>query len=214
MKALTGIVALGLSLSCHCGIAQTWEELFAQKQTQKKYLVLQIGALEIQSKLLSEAADISRVGLQTIGNWKGLEKELHGTFFDSRRRTGPLTRQSLEELTDSRLLPAALLEMLETSLNYGESASMDPVFLSWSENIHRQMKTRCLNLSGELALILSDGLEMGDGERANRLDSVATELAEIRAALLRVQVLSTHRLGMEAEKARLERTLVDWSYEE
>ena len=210
MKGLVVVVVLGLMSCGHSGIAQTWKELFRQKDTQREYLILQIGALEIQSKLLSDAADISRMGLSAIGDWKGLEKELHGIFFDAKRQTGPLARQSLETLRDSRLLPADLLQRVETSWEYWEAASLDSGFLGWSEQIHRQMKIRSLNLSDELDLILGSELEMGDGERAKRLDLVTAELCRISTVLFRVQVLSTHRLGMNADKVRLGETLENW----
>lgn len=69
--------------------AQTFSEWFAQKSTQKKYLLLQIEALQQYGSYIRQGYQISQHGLSSIGAWMKSEFELHGAHYSSLRTVDP-----------------------------------------------------------------------------------------------------------------------------
>jgi hypothetical protein len=211
MKGLKSILISWLIFSlssCFQGvIAQTWEEFFKQKETQREYLIIQIGALEVQSKLLSESASIFRLGLGAIGDWKELEKDIHATFFDSHKSLGPLSVAQIDRLMDSGLTPDHLLRKIESSRLTWLGVSVDEGFEDWIGRIHQTMKSRCLWLSDEFGLVLGNQLEMEDSNRAKLIAGLGYELTLIQKDLMRFQVLATHRVRMNQQRAKWEKDL-------
>lgn len=193
-------------LSCFQGaMAQTWEEFFKQKETQREYLIIQIAALEVQSKLLSESASIFKFGLNAIRNWKDLENEIHASFFDSHRRLGPLSAAQYDRLLDSGLSPDHLLRKIESSRLKWLRVSVDEGFQDWIGRIHQTMKSQCLRLSDELELVMGNQLEMEDADRAMLIAGIGDELTLIQKDLMRFQGLATHRVRMNQQKAKWEK---------
>src|SRR5674476_818487 len=69
--------------------AQTWDEWFAQKQTQKKYLLQQIAALQTYISTAEKGYKIASDGIHTISNIKNGELNLHSLFFNSLKTVNP-----------------------------------------------------------------------------------------------------------------------------
>src|SRR4051812_7118892 len=63
--------------------AQTFDEWFKQKKTQKKYLLQQIAALQVYSGYLQKGYEIAEQGLTVIGNIKKGDFNLHSSFIGS-----------------------------------------------------------------------------------------------------------------------------------
>lgn len=182
--------------------AQTWEEFFRQKETQRNYLILQIGALKIQSTLLEESASIFRMGLDAIGSWKELEKEIHTVYFDSFKKLGPVSRAEYERSIGSLLIPESLLSRIESSRIYWQGKSLDGDFMKMNSTIHDGLRQRCLGISDVLRLILGTELEVEDADRARLIADAGTELRAIQKDLMRLQVLSAHRIQMNLQKVK------------
>lgn len=187
--------------------AQTWDEFFRQKETQREYLILQIGALEIQSNLLAESASIFRFGLDAIGNWKDLEKEIHTVFFDSFKRLGPISRTEYDRTIGAEISPEVLLARIESSNRYWQGKALDPDFQSMNNAIHEGLRKRCLDTMAELKLILGNELELSDGDRAKRIAQIAKELKVIQSDLLRLHIWSGHRVKMNQQKGKWQKDL-------
>ncbi|MFZ6013026.1 MAG: hypothetical protein ACOYXT_21970, partial [Bacteroidota bacterium] len=69
--------------------AQTWNEWFKQKKTQKKYLVKQIALLRVYLGYLKKGYEIADKGLTTIHNIKNGDFNLHRDFFGSLKNGNP-----------------------------------------------------------------------------------------------------------------------------
>lgn len=192
--------------SCFQGaMAQTWEKFFKQKETQREYLILQIGALKIQSRLLTESASIFRLGLGAISDWKELEKEIHASFFDSHKMLGLLSATQYDRLVDSGLSPDYLLRKIESSRLKWIGVSVDAGFQVGIGQIHTAMKSQCLKLSDELELVLGNQLEMEDSDRARLIAGIGEELTLIQKDLMRVQLLASDRVRMNQQKSKWEK---------
>lgn len=200
MKAMIlGILFFEIYLGFNTAAAQTWDELFRQKETQKEYLILQLGALKIQSGLLKEAGGIAQLGLNTISTWKDLEKGLHSDFFGSFKRLGPLSNQALEKLNDSGLHPELLRTRILKSKLYGPSVSQEALFLRWNSKIHLGMLRQCDFFLAELTLILGKDLQMEDADRASFIEKLSEDLMELHRDLGQVQKEVQFRLAHQRQ---------------
>lgn len=211
MKQFKLMTVLVLMIILNTGVleckAQTWDELFRQKEIQREYLILQIGALEIQSKLLTESASIFQFGLDAIGNWKGLEKHIHTVFFDSFKKLGPISRAEYQRSIGLELSPELLLARIVSSNSHWQGESLDLDFLEMNRAIHEGLRRRCLGTMEELMLILENELELKDDDRAKLIAKAGSELNMIQKDLMRLQIWSAHRMQMNAQKAEWQKDL-------
>lgn len=208
MKAI--ICALALMLCAAHSHAQTWDEWFKQKKTQKKYLLQQIAALQVYLGYVKDGYGIARKGLNTISRIKDGDMKLHELFFSERRAVNPLVKQY------SRLEDIIVLQERIASLS-GElrgKAQANP-WLSISE---RKYVTEVLaSLLSDGAATLDDALnvatpgklEMTDDERIARIDllhqSTQDQYAFVQHFSGQLGILTTERARevREAKHMRL-----------
>src|SRR5438093_6658250 len=88
MKKLLIILILSTVVMKDCA-AQTFSEWFEQKETQKKYLIEQIAALQTYLGYVQKGYSIAQKGLTTISNIKNGEFNLHTDYFNSLRSVNP-----------------------------------------------------------------------------------------------------------------------------
>ncbi|MDB5122373.1 MAG: hypothetical protein JWP94_502 [Mucilaginibacter sp.] len=69
--------------------AQTFAEWFAQKSTQKKYLLQQIAALQVFSGYLKQGYQVATKGMSSISGSLKAENGLHTTYYARMKTTGP-----------------------------------------------------------------------------------------------------------------------------
>src|SRR5690606_37042983 len=81
-------------LSASSAHAQTWDEWFQQKKTQKKYLIKQVAALQIYLGYVKKGYEIARQGLNLIGDIKDGDFSLHKDYFESLKAVNPAIRNS------------------------------------------------------------------------------------------------------------------------
>ena len=78
MCSMKKIIAIALLLSFAESIsAQTFDEWFNQKATQRKYLIQQIAALEVYTGYVSDGYSIAKKGLNIIHDIKNGDFNLH-----------------------------------------------------------------------------------------------------------------------------------------
>ena len=79
------ILTVLVGICFHAANAQTWDEWFRQKKTQKKYLIQQIAALQVYLKYVKEGYDIAKKGLNVIGDIKQGKFDLDNSYLESLR---------------------------------------------------------------------------------------------------------------------------------
>src|SRR5260221_4860823 len=82
-------IILSLFVCIQAGHAQTYDEWFRQKKTQKKYLLQQIAALQVYIDYAKKGYDIASKGLNTIRDIKNGDFNLHRDFFGSLKQVNP-----------------------------------------------------------------------------------------------------------------------------
>src|SRR5690554_5363445 len=87
MKLIFCIILLFISISSQ---AQTWNEIFKQKKTQKKYLLQQIVAMKVYARYLKDGYKIASKGIYSIQSFTNCEFNLHDAFFRSLASVNPM----------------------------------------------------------------------------------------------------------------------------
>jgi hypothetical protein len=159
--------------------AQTFDEWFQQKKTQKKYLVDQIVALKVYAGYVKKGYNIVHGGLTTIENIKNGNFVLDQSFFDSKRNVNPALSNSIKV---ANILAYQAMIIRDFRRVY-QSAKADPEFTAdeilYLSRVYAGMLRQCDASLAELRDIIQSGaLEMTDDERMKRIDALHEDMAD------------------------------------
>jgi len=149
--------------------AQTWNEWFSQKKTQKKYLLQQIAALQMYMGYAKKGYDIVGSGLHTIRDISNGEFSLHNSFIASLKAVNPLVRKSTK-VADIIVMQ---IEISRAFKNTGKNSLLPVSSQLYIAEVKEKVIDECWNDLEELLLIVTSGrIEMSDNERIERLDRI------------------------------------------
>ena len=161
------------------GYAQTLDEWFNQKATQKKYLIQQIAALQVYIGYLQKGYSIARKGLNTIGNIKTKHFSLDKDFFASLRSINPKVRQ-YTKVADIISLNIRIVRQYKQAIkDSGQSEWFNSNELDYMNVVFEKLIEGCTALTDELFVVLApDKLQMSDDERISRIDRIYGDMQE------------------------------------
>lgn len=170
-KALFAFAIMTASASFFAGQcrAQTFAEWFAQKKTQKKYLLQQIAALQMYSGYLKQGYKIAKGGLGYISGSLKDEFTLHNTYYDKLKAASSVVKNN-PQVDDILIWQRDIL----TSANELEQVR----FLTASERqyigkVKQAVLADCDEQITSLQVLLTNGkLKLTDGERVSRLNDI------------------------------------------
>lgn len=149
--------------------AQTWNEVFKQKETQKKYLIQQIAAMKLYAGYLKKGYDIANKGINSIKDISKGEFDLHQSFFTSLKMVNPAIAGN------SKIAQVIAWQMTISKdlLALSSRTELPPSDKSYIRQVRLKVMKECEQDMEELLLVVTQGkLEMKDHERINRLDKV------------------------------------------
>ncbi|MCW3110563.1 MAG: hypothetical protein JWQ09_5069 [Segetibacter sp.] len=160
-------------ISFKVSTAQTFDEWFKQKKTQKKYLIEQVAAFKIYLGYVQKGYSIARKGLTTIGNIKKGDFNLHDDFFSSFKRVNP-TIKNYSKVADIIAFQVKIIRTYKSTYKYVQPVSLySPSEIDF---IYRVFTNLINNSSDDLneliAVITANELEMKDDERLKRIDAI------------------------------------------
>lgn len=199
MKILIGILLLCFSMSSQ---AQTWDEIFRQKKTQKKYLLKQIVALKVYAGHLKDGYKIASKGIHSIEFFTNGEFKLHDAFFNSLKVVSPfiVNNGKVEDILDwQKEIKKGFLTLSKLAI-YGQNKD-------YFEDVKDKTLKECEADLEELFQLISSGeLEMSDDERLKRLEKIHYRMKEkyqfTHAFIAQAKVLETQ---IELEKRSIQR---------
>jgi len=159
--------------------AQTFEEWFQQKKTQKKYLLQQIAALQVYIGYAQKCYKIAKEGLNTIGGFTKGEFNLHTDYFNSLKSVNPVIKRyaKVEEIIALQLKIVQNYNRTYWRLNRNDMFSGDE--LMYIGRVFNRLLDDCEKTLDELLTITTDGkLEMKDGERIERIDKLYMDMQD------------------------------------
>lgn len=166
MKA---VLILLFSVMAIVANAQTWNEIFKQKETQKKYLLQQIAAMKMYAGFLKKGYTIANTGITSIKNLSKGEFNLHQSFFTSLKMVNPAIagNPKIAQVIAWQLSISKDLLVL-SSRTKGLSSDK-----SYIREVRLKVMKECEQDMEELLLVITSGeLDMKDDERMIRLNKI------------------------------------------
>lgn len=173
---LTAIVSLVVFVTTVPVRAQTINEWFKQKKTQKAYLIQQIAALKVYLEYLKDGYDIVKKGMTLVGDIKEGNLNSHKEYFGSLSNVNRVVSSSPQasRIVYLQTLTVRIINQLKRRLDNPELTDAERSYL---ENVCSNVLTLTHNNAEELENVLTDGkLEMKDDERIARLDHLYKEV--------------------------------------
>lgn len=166
MKALLIIL---LTVMTTVTRAQTWNEVFKQKETQKKYLIQQIAAMKLYAGYLKKGYEIANKGITSIKSISKGEFSLHQSYFTSLKMVNPAIARN-GKIAQVIAWQLAISKGLHTLSSRDELSASDR---SYIRQVKLKVLKECEQDIEELLLVMTSGeLEMKDDERIKRIDKV------------------------------------------
>jgi hypothetical protein len=180
MKKLMAIT-FGLCLWMSCVQAQTWNEWFRQKKTQKKYLIQQIAALKVYLKYLKEGYDVAKKGLGMIGDIKDGNFNDHSTYFASLSLVNPSIKQSGKIALIAHMQQQIMSEFNKLDKECRENEYLTDDELEYVRDVYSNMLVKCEESISELNTIITDhSSQLKDDERIERIDLIYEDMSDKR----------------------------------
>lgn len=175
------ILITGMILST-AAPAQTWNEWFKQKKTQKKYLVKQIALLRLYLGYLKKGYEIADKGLTTIQNIKNGDFNLHRDFFGSLKNVNPHIANSAK-IADIIAFQVYIIQDMKRVNNFcGDNEHFTPEEIRYVAAVYSNMLFLCdASISELLMIIRSNETEMKDDERLKRIDTLYDDMLDKHA---------------------------------
>lgn len=159
--------------------AQTFEEWFQQKKTQKKYLVQQIAALQVYIGYAKKGYKIAQEGLTTIGGFTRGELDLHTDFFNALSTVHPEIRQSPMATAIVSLQRQIVREYNKTYPALRKSKAFTDDEMDYMEGVYKRLLEDCdRNLDELKDLVTDDKLQMKDDERLGRIERLYLDMQD------------------------------------
>lgn len=151
--------------------AQTFDEWFRQKKTQRKYLLQQIAALQVYIGYARKGYDIASQGLGMVGKLSGSELSLHNGYFLSLRTVNPFIKRHPKVARILALLQSTLRIYTGLKADLLQMKTFTPEELLYTERVYNRLFRDVEQLTSELTVIISDGvMQLSDDERTRRID--------------------------------------------
>ncbi len=184
--------------------AQTWQEWFQQKKTQKLYLIQQIAALKVYLGYARKGYDIANKGITTVRNIKKGDFDLHRTFLEALKLVNPKIRK-YAKIADIIDYQVRIIKATNESLQKIRSANQfTPTELDYCKQVLDNLLNECVKGIEELLIVISSSiLEMKDDERIKRIDNIHIDMQDKYAFCAsfcnEMAVLSAQRLADQVE---------------
>jgi hypothetical protein len=176
-KILLVLIATGASFNfCE---AQTWNEWFRQKKTQKQYLIQQIAALKVYLKYLKEGYDIAQKGLNLVGDIKDGNFNDHSTYFESLR----LVNSSIRSSPKISLIIAYQVRIVNDfralQKDCRGNRDLTEEEMQYIEKVYEKLLTECETSISDLNVMITDNAsQLKDDERIERIDLIYEDMTD------------------------------------
>ncbi len=159
--------------------AQTFDEWFKQRKTQEKYLLQQIGGLQLYISYVKEGYKIAGRGLNMIDDAKHGEFNLHHQFNQSLMRINPRIKKS-RLVSEIEQYDVLIKTMIDATLR--KIKLVDELSITEKQYIKQVLDKTVAGNKTEIAelenIIDKSFLIMNDGERLTRISTLHKDIEE------------------------------------
>lgn len=186
MKKIFLFVLVSITMAgakdCH---AQTFGEWTSQDKTQQRYLLEQIAKLQVYLGYVKKGYNIVSKGLNTIGDIKNGDFDLHQLFFDSRGAVSPVVKK-YSRVEDIIRLQAGMMTISRKFLNQcREGGVFNKEELTYFDAVLTALLEQVATDMENLTTVLTNGeLLMTDDERIKEIDKIHEQMQHKHAFIL------------------------------
>ncbi len=193
--------------------AQTWNEWFKQKKTQRRYLAKQIALLEVYLGHLKKGYEIADKGLTTIHNIKNGDLNLHRDFFGSLKSVNPHISNSAKVADIIAFQVYIIREMRKVNTFCKNNEYFTAEEIRYVARVYHNMLFLCdASISELLTVIRSYKAEMTDDERLERVDGIYDDMLD-KHAFVKSFNEDVRLIAAERERQARDIELLDKQYD-
>lgn len=153
----------------YSAVAQTSNEIFNQKKTQRQYLIEQVAALKVYAGYLKKGYNVAKDGIGTIRRIGDGEYSLHQDFIGSMKAVSPAVRKNAR-LTD---ILAMQIKILTTFSSLPKTSGLQAADLEYVASVKRRVVTDLEGYLDELIdLTTPAAYQMNEEHRIERLSEL------------------------------------------
>ena len=161
------------------GKAQTFDEWFRQKKTQKEYLLQQIAAFQVYQEYVQKGYGIAKEGLTAISDSKKGDFHLHQDFFGSLKEVN-LNIKEYTKVADIVMLQREILKLYNHVSSFVKTKGLFDAkdvdyCLKVLQNILDDASAIVVDVT---AVVTPNVMELKDNERLSRIDALYTRMQE------------------------------------
>jgi hypothetical protein len=199
MKNIFALLSIAFIFNFNAN-AQTFDEWFQQKKTQKKYLVQQIAALKVYLGYAKKGYEIAQRGWTTVENIKGGNFNLDRDFFRSLKNVNPAIK-NMAKVADIIAFQYFIIKDFKRIYKFCENnKNFRPEELRYIAKVHTNMLFLCdASISELLNIITADKTEMTDDERIIRINRIYEDMSD-KCAFVKDFGNDAKALSVEREK--------------
>jgi hypothetical protein len=159
--------------------AQTWDEWFRQKATQRKYLLQQIAALQVYSGYLSKGYSIANNGLNTINSIKNGDLLQHTNYFTSLVTVNPKIKH-YSKVAEIIALQITITKQSGNVLkNFRKNRHFATTEINYLQSVFNKLLSECAKNFDEIFSLITNGnLQMKDDERIKAIDKIYIDMQD------------------------------------
>jgi hypothetical protein len=178
MKSILIVIA-AFSFCATTAGAQTWNEWFRQKKTQKKYLIQQIAALKVYLKYLKEGYGIAKKGFNVIGDIKDGNFKDHANYFESLMLVNPSIRNSPKVSIIISFQLRIIDEFRRLNNDCRSSPRLSHEEIEYVESVYENLLTECETAVSDLNTVITDNQsQLKDDERLEHIELLYEDMKD------------------------------------
>jgi len=155
--------------------AQTVAEWFDQKNTQTKYLLQQIAALQIYAAYYKQGNNIAHNGLNSISGSLTSENGLHTTYYNNLKNVNPAVKNN-KQVSDIMQWQKDILTRMS---NLDKTANLNENERQYIVQVKSALFKDCNGQITELQNVITDNkLQMSDEERLKHIGVIHTAMQD------------------------------------
>ena len=161
---IIGCIALNLSVS-----AQTSNEIFNQKKTQRQYLIEQMAALKVYAGYMKKGYNIAKDGMSSIQRIGNGEFSLHKDFIGSMKAISPAVRKNARFAE----ILAMQIKILTTFSSLPKTSGLQAADLEYVASVKRRVVADLEEYLDQLILLTTPATyQMDEEHRIERLNEL------------------------------------------
>lgn len=151
----------------------------ANAQTQKKYMLQQIAALQVYIGYAKKGYNIASKGINTVRNIKNGDFNLHRDFFSSLKNVNPKISKYVK-VADIIAYQIRIVKNTKQTLQIiRETKQFTTEELEYCKKVFDNLLDECVKTIDELLLVTTPGkLEMKDDERLKKIDRIYSDMQD------------------------------------